>query len=108
MRFEAAILSQQRLLHGLLLVSLLGCNETASCPADPGGRCGNGVIDEGELCDEGLAPQGAWRDGVTCASVTGEPAAVGRLRCHCCTPYTEQCILPNRRSTSDLWDSGLP
>lgn len=90
----------------VLALSWQACGKEESCPVDPDGLCGNGVLDPGELCDEGLEPYGVWREGVNCATVTNNPQVGGQLRCHCCTPYTERCrdLATDRSATAgQLW-----
>lgn len=59
------------------------------CPPDTPATCGNGKLEDYEMCDPLPQPHGTWREGVNCKSLAN---LGGRLTCRCCVPQTDMCI----------------
>lgn len=57
-------------------------------------KCGNGVLDPGERCDDALAV------GATCLGLLNDPKATGQVTCQSCRPDTSACssCLDGRKS----------
>lgn len=90
---KARLLGQVVWLLSPVFVACKG-EEPLACPRSIRPACGNGVVDEGEACDQGdgagIPP--AWPEGVTCATETGRPDMVGLLQCQCCMISTGLCF----------------
>jgi len=58
-----------------------------------------------EVCDQGVDGSNGDFGNLTCASVTGNPAMVGRLQCRCCMPLSDMCMMGSG-STGPLGGNG--
>lgn len=59
------------------------------CPPETPTTCGNGQLEDHEMCDPLPQPHGTWREGVNCKTLAN---LGGRLTCRCCKPEIDMCI----------------
>lgn len=81
-------------LAACLALGMSACGSDDSgggCPIDTPATCGDGVLDVGEMCDQGTPGQSNPNFGNnSCSAMVS--GTTGQLRCQCCMVDTTLCI----------------